>query len=347
LPNSPAALCRAWRERYNLPGLAAALVDASRPGYPLVYSDSFGFAQLELSCPLAPDGVFEIASLTKLFTAEAVMLLVHDGQLALETPIGSLLPELPRGWQAVTPGQILRHRSGIRNYAAVPEYWLHTREDLPYSHILDLVRDQPLDFEPGSRYAYDNTGFYLLGLLIEAVTGLRYSEFLHQRIFVPLGMSQTRCQDYSELIPRRVAGYSRVDAQTRNKPYYSPTGTYAAGCLVSSVGDLARWASSLHTDQIMPMTLREQMLRPEPSPAANEVAEGFQLGLGWFRLENEGKPFWGHNGGILGFASSLVHFPELRRTAIVLTNCDWLEEPHRLALELIDALDQTADFYPG
>lgn len=318
-----------------MPGLAAGLIDASRPAYPLTFSESFGFAQLELSVPLTSDGVFEIASVTKLFTAEAVMLLVHEGRLRLSDTLGQHLGNLPESWQGITLEQVLRHQSGIRNYTAVPEYWLHTHENLSREHILSLVRDLPLDFAPGSRYAYDNTGFYLLGLLLEAVSGLSYGELLQERIFKPLYMNSTRVQDYECLVERRVAGYSKVEGRIRNKPFYSPTGTFSAGCLLSNLSDLSRWAASLHTEALLPLELREQMWTAQPSAEGNERDQGFEMGLGWFRLDNEGQPFWGHNGGILGFGSSFVHLPERKLTAIVLTNCDWLENPHQLALELI------------
>ena len=340
MPNSPTAICRQTRDRLQLPGLAAALIDASRPGYPLIFSESFGLAQLELTVPLTSDCVFEIASLTKLFTAEMILLLVNDGQLSLGDTLGSHMPDLPESWQGITLEQILRHQSGIRNYTAVPEYWEHTHVDLPREHILALVKDLPLDFAPGSRYAYDNSGYYLLGILLEVVSGQSYGDLLQQRIFAPLYMSSTRMQDYTRLIPRRVAGYSRVDGQVRNKPYYSPTGTFSAGCLVSSLTDLSRWAASLQAETLLPQSLRQQMWTPVASGLANEADEGFTMGLGWFCLENGGQPFWGHNGSILGYTASLVHLPERHLSAIVLSNCDWFERPHELALELIQALPE-------
>lgn len=333
-----ARICRDWLQQRELVGLSAAIVEHDG----LVWAKGFGSAQLELGVPVGQGSVFEIASLTKLLTAELVLQLVAAGQLGLEQTLGETLAcvdtSLPPAWYPIRIEQILRHSSGIRNYTAVPAYWQHTREDLPYSHILDLVRLMPLDFEPGSRYAYDNTGFFLLGLLLEAITGARYDELLRTRIFTPLGMKASRAQDYGALAPGRAAGYSRVEGHIRNKPYYSATGTFSAGCVLASASDLALWAANLYSGHLPP-ELRAAQFTPRLSLAANEVAEGFSLGLGWFRLDNGGKPFWGHNGGILGFASSLVHLPERRRTAIVLANCDWLENPHELSLALLDALD--------
>lgn len=331
-------ICRDWLQQRELVGLSAAVVENQA----IVWEQGFGSAQLELDVPVGRDSVFEIASITKLLTAELVLQLVAEGKLRLDQTLGETLARvdisLPPAWYVIRIEQILRHSSGIRNYTAIPAYWQHTREDLPYSHILDLVRLMPLDFEPGSRYAYDNTGFFLLGLVLEAITGERYEELLRRRIFTPLGMKSSRVQDYSLISPGRVAGYSRVEGQIRNKPYYSATGTFSAGCVLASASDLARWATQLYSDRL-PAELRAAQFTPQLSRAANEVAEGFSLGLGWFRLDNGGKPFWGHNGGILGFASALVHLPESGRTAIVLTNCDWLENPHELSLALLDALE--------
>ncbi|MEZ0371787.1 MAG: serine hydrolase domain-containing protein [Candidatus Sericytochromatia bacterium] len=315
-----------------MPGLAAAVVKGGQ----LVWAGSTGSAQLELAVPLTTDSVFEIASITKLFTAEVIMLLVQAGRLALTDAIGDYLGSLPEAWQGIRIIDILRHRSGIRNYTTLPAYWKHTREDLPYSHILEMVADLPLESAPGSRYAYDNTGFFLLGLLLESLSGKTYGELLQELIFAPLNMQATRVQNYVSVIPGRVAGYTKIEGEICNKPYYSATGTFSGGCLLSSVTDLARYSASLHTHALLPESLRAQMWTPEASPAGNELAAGFCLGLGWFHLDD--PPFWGHNGSIKGFASALVHMPDIRTTAIVLTNADWLERPDRLACELIAKL---------
>lgn len=330
------AICRRWLALEQLPGLAVALVESER----IRWEAAFGFAQLELEVPLTPQSPCEIASITKLLTAELVLRAWADGLIQLETTLAEAFAErpfpggLPPAWGPIRVADLLRHRSGIRNYTAVEAYWRHTREDLPPEHILALVRELPLDFTPGSRYAYDNTGFYLLGLLLEAIHGQTYAELLQQQIFAPLQM-QARIQDYAVLVPGRVAGYVRQGERIVNKPYYSPTGTYSAGGVLASARDLARWAAALYAPQRR--RWRERMWMPDPSPAGNERAEGFCLGLGWFRLENDGRPFWGHNGGICGFVSALVHLPDTRRTAIVLCNGDWLKEPHRLGLELLAA----------
>ncbi|MGV3527012.1 MAG: serine hydrolase domain-containing protein [Candidatus Sericytochromatia bacterium] len=325
------ALCAQWFQSQRLPGLAVGL----QHGEQTVWAGQWGQAQLELGVPTGPETVFEIASVTKLFTTEAVLKAVQAGQLRLDDRLGQHLKGLPAAWQDVQVQQILTHQSGLRNYTAVPEYWLHTREDLPASHILNLVRDLPLDFAPGDQYAYDNTGFYLLGLLLEAVAGLSYAEVLQRQIFRPLGMHATRANDYRQRVPQRAAGYSLVEGEIVNKVYYSPTGTFAAGCLLSSVADLLRWSARLHDPDWLDPALRQACWTPRPSRAGNERQDGLQLGLGWFEVQTAQGPFWGHNGGIQGFSSSLIHLPESRWTAVVLSNGDWAAEPHLLARELL------------
>ncbi len=325
--------CLRFLEASGIPGLAAALVR----GDDFLFLAGLGVASLEHDLPVTADTAFEIASVTKLFTAEAALLLVQDGLIELDTPLADHL-ELPPGWRGVTVRHALTHQSGIRNYTLPPGYWERIREDRSAEEILALVADLPLDFEPGARYAYDNTGFYLLGLLIEAVTGESYEDHLGRRIFAPLGMTTTRVNDYAVPVRGRASGYSRVNDRIVNKTYYSTSNTFSAGVLLSSARDLATWAASLGVEEGA-RALRERMWTPQPSREGNERSLHFTVGLGWFLLDFGGRSYAGQNGSLQGFSSTLLHRLDQRLSAVVLYNGDWVEEPHRLALELIGLAD--------
>jgi CubicO group peptidase (beta-lactamase class C family) len=306
-------------------------------GRPLL-SKGYGWANLELRVPATADTVWEIASITKLFTAQAIMLLVADGKLTLDSTLGAYLPDLPTAWQTARLDHLLTHRAGIPNYTDPPAYWQTTRLDISREAILDLVRDRPLDFAPGTRWRYSNTGYYLLGLLIEARSGQPYAEFLAQRIFVPLGMTATRANDPYAIVPGRAAGYTLVDGELRNAEYYSASGTYAAGVLLSTVADLARWDAALATGTVLDPALVAEMWTPRRPDLPAEPGAGFRMGWGWFVFDEwDGTPrrWAGHNGGIKGFSSTLTHFFEPALTVVLLFNRDGYDRPDSLARPII------------
>ncbi len=318
--------------RRHIPGLSLAVVQQGQP----VLLAGYGQSNLEWEIGAAPDTVYEIASVTKLFTAMAIMMLVESGRLSLSDTIGQYLPEMPRTWHAITLQHILTHQSGLKPYTDMPRYWETTRHDLSREEILGLVRDLPLRFTPGERSAYDNTGYYLLGLILERASGLSYADFLQQRIFAPLQMNDTRANDYAAIVSRRAAGYSLRAGQHVNKPYYSTAGTFSAGILLSTVADLAKWDVAVRRHILIAPQTHAQMLTPHPSVQGNEQEFGYWHGLGWFLLKHNGHPFAGHNGGIQGFASSYAHFLQRDLTVILLCNLDNIETPHEIALRVAD-----------
>jgi CubicO group peptidase (beta-lactamase class C family) len=293
--------------------------------------------------------MFEIASVTKLFTAQAIMLLVEDGLLRLEDEIGRILPDLPAAWQTITIENCLRHQSGIPSYTQPDAYWQQTRVDKTHAQIFSLVSDLPLNFAAGQRYSYDNTGFYLLGMVIEQVSQLAYGDFLQKRIFAPLNMVNTRTNDYAAIIPHRAAGYelannqqstensqqSTSDSSFVNKPFYSTSNTFSAGNIVSSGRELALWAAGwqglLSAESVAAMWTKRI------SPEADERDMGFVIGLGWFFVEHGGHRFAGHNGGIVGFSSSYCHFLDDDTVIIVLANGP-VANPHEIAVAVKNAL---------
>jgi D-alanyl-D-alanine carboxypeptidase len=315
-------------QKHHIPGLSLGIIQDDTP----LLMKGYGLANVELSVPATKDTVYEIASITKLFTATMVMMFVQDGQIALDDPISTYLPNLPGAWSGITIRHILAHQSGIHSYTNTEKYWQKTRLDISRAEILELVSGLPLDFQPGERQAYDNTGYYLLGFLIEEISGKPYNICLKERIFDPLGMNRTRANDPYEIVAKRAAGYTYRDDQLKNAEYYSTAGTFSGGILLSTVSDLAKWAGTLYTDTLLNQTNRGLMWTPHKSATANEDENGFVLGLGWFLVNHHGRRFAGHNGNIVGFSSSLTHFLDSHLTVITLCNLDTLEMPPEINL---------------
>lgn len=282
--------------------------------------------------------MFAIASITKLFTAQAIMQLVQKERVSLDASIREYVPQLPSAWQAATIRHMLRHSSGIPNYTDVPEYWHSTRLDVSREHILDLVLEKPLDFPPGTNWNYSNTAYYLLGMLIEAVSGQSYDDYLCTHIFTPLGMSATCMNDPYRIVPARAAGYTLQDAELRNAEYYSASGTYAAGALLTSLRDLAMWDAALYTEDLLPQTVVQQMWTPSEDAKPIEKRGGFVTGLGWFIFDDfHGRDMrWaGHNGGVKGFSSAVVRFIDEELTVFLLMNRDGFDRPEKFIGDIL------------
>jgi D-alanyl-D-alanine carboxypeptidase len=318
----------------HIPGLALAV----QQHHTVIHAGYYGYANLEHRVPVTQDTVFEIASVTKLFTTQAILYLVQHNRLTLDDKLADHLANLPDAWQAITVRHCLTHQSGLPSYTSGDAYWQRTREDKTHDEILALVRDLPLRFEPGTHHAYDNTGFYLLGLVIEAVSGEPYADFLKRIIFDPLNIANTRANHYADIIPNRAQGYTYYKKTLANKAFYSTSNTFSAGILLSTVPDLLTWRASLFNDSILNVHYRDLWWKPHPSQAGNERDGGYSLGLGWFILDSPLGQLVGHNGSIAGFSSAFMYFPSSGITAVVLCNAQHVTEPHEIAYQVIELL---------
>ena len=189
--------------KHHVPGISLAIVQRGQ----VVLAKGYGQANVELAVPATEDTVYQLASVTKTFTAAAIMLLVHEGKLGLDDKVTRHLSDLPKAWDAVTVHQLLNHTSGIKSYTSVKDFFKTIRKDYAQREILGLVAREPLEFAPGEKWNYSNSGFFLLGMLIETVTGKTYGEFLDERIFRPLRMTHTRINDLHAVIPNRTGLY--------------------------------------------------------------------------------------------------------------------------------------------
>jgi D-alanyl-D-alanine carboxypeptidase len=317
----------------HIPGMALAI----QRGQDVLHEGYYGLANLEHGIAVTAQTVFEIASVTKLLTAQAVLHLAQGGKISLDEPVMTYLPDLPQTWNAITVRHCLAHQSGIPNYTSVETYGDYARDAKSYEQVLDLVRDLPLNFPPGTRHAYDNTGFYLLGLLIEAVSGKSYGDYLGEIILNPLGMTHTQVNDYDVIVPNRAQGYVYADGLLHNKPFYDTSNTFSAGILLSTVRDLLLWRASLFNDSVLNAEYRKLWWTPHLSVEGNERPH-YMLGLGWFMLDDLVGRFYGHNGGIPGFATAFLYLPVTDVTAVVMCNTNFVNDPHKIALAAIQQL---------
>lgn len=309
-------------EKRHIPGLSLAVMRNGR----IVKMRGYGRASVELDVPATADTVYEIGSVTKQFTATLAMLLAGENRLALEERIGAYLPDLPEAWKSVTVRHLLTHTSGIKSYTSLPDFGKWARSDRTPEEIIGLVAAAPPDFAPGERYAYNNTGYFLLGLILQKVAGKPYGELLRERIFGPLAMTATRVNDLRAILPHRASGYTWEQNQLRNAEYTSMTWPFAAGALVSTVRDLARWEQALAAHTILPRATLERMWTP--ATLADGTPTGY--GFGWAVGERNGRRRISHAGGITGFTCDISRFPEDGITVIVLTNTD-AADPSALA----------------
>jgi D-alanyl-D-alanine carboxypeptidase len=312
-------------QKRHVPGVSIAIVHNGK----VVRARGYGLANVELAVPATENTAYQLASVTKQFTATAIMMLVEEGKLSLDDHITQKLPDLPAAWDAVTVRNLLNHTSGIKSYTSTKDFNKTMRKDFGQRELLDLVTHEPMDFAPGEKWSYDNTGYFLLGMLIEKVTGKAYGEFLDERIFKPLGMSHTRVNDLQVIIPNRAHGYSWDGATLRNGEYVSPTQPFAAGALVSTVSDLIKWDAALTTDRLLKKSSLEQMW------TATKLGNGetADYGFGWQVERVNGHRLIGHGGGIPGFATFIARFVDDKLTVIVLCNGD-SGDPALLARDL-------------
>jgi CubicO group peptidase (beta-lactamase class C family) len=229
------------------PGAAVIVVRDGRT----VLRKAYGMASLELGVPMKPEHLFRIGSITKQFTATAILLLAQQGKLSLQDPITKHLPEYPMHSQTITIEHLLTHTSGIRSYTGMPSFWKTMTLDGTVAEMIDTFKDEPLEFDPGSKWRYNNSGYFLLGAIIEKVSGKSYADFVKESIFAPVGMTHTFYGDVEPILPNRAAGYSKQGDAFVNASYISMKKPYAAGSLLSNVDDLALWDASLYTEKLL------------------------------------------------------------------------------------------------
>jgi CubicO group peptidase (beta-lactamase class C family) len=302
---------RGEMDTHRIPGVALVIIRDGKA----VKTAAYGLANLELNVPVKPETVFEIGSITKQFTAAGILLLAQDGKLSVDDKISAHLPDVPSAWTNITIRHLLTHTSGIKSYTGLDGFQL--TKHLTQPQFISAVGREPMDFAPGVSWKYCNTGFSLLGYIIENVSGQNYWDFMSERIFRPLGMNATTNRLPSLIIPNRASGYEQTNHVLINRDY-DLTEVFSAGAIASTVGDLAKWNAALDGDTLLNAATKEQMW----TPAELNGGKPTKYGFGWFVDTLDGHKNIGHSGSTSGFSATIQRFPDDKLAIIILTNTD-------------------------
>jgi CubicO group peptidase (beta-lactamase class C family) len=296
-----------------LVGVALAVVHDGE----LITLRSYGQAQLQPEVPVTPDTRFQIASLTKQFTAAATMLAIRDGKIGLDDPLQKWLPETPDSWPTITIRQILGHTSGIPDYTTFDGFLELYKQDLPRAEIETRIFAHELTHAPGTAWAYSNSGYFLLGLVLENAWGLPLEDVLTERIFGPLGMTRTLLMRAGAKPEDLAIGYDVGPEGFVPASYNSPSWSFAAGAILSTARDFARWSAALDTETLLTTEEKQQLWTP------TRLADGTatEYGLGWMlKAGPAGRHLVYHRGNKPGFSATIVRLAEDRLSVIVLSN---------------------------
>ncbi len=304
----------ASRFAVDAPGAAVILVKNGT----VVFRKAYGLANLETGTAMRPEMVFEIGSVTKQFTATAILMLAERGKLSLDDDLRKYFPDYPDKAARITVEHLLTHTSGIKSYTEDPKWPPLWRQDLTPQQVIDLTKDAPLEFPPGSKWNYNNTAYTMLGAIIEKVSGVSYADFIRQEIFEPLRMTHSTYGSFTNVIPNRAAGYTRGASGWENAPYLSMTQPYAAGSLMSNVDDLALWDAAVSSSKLVSKASWDRAF------AGFKLADqqDSRYGYGWEIGSYQRRPIIHHGGGIPGYVCHVLRIPQDRVYVAMLTNSD-------------------------
>jgi CubicO group peptidase (beta-lactamase class C family) len=278
-------------------------------GMPL-FSKGYGLANAEHQVANTPETKFRLGSITKQFTAMAILILQEQGKLAVEDPIGKYLDDAPKAWETVTIHHLLTHTGGIPSYTSQPDYVKKMAHPETVTSMIARFKDKPLDFKPGEKFTYSNSGYFLLGAIIEKVSGQSYEAFLKAAIFDPLDMKDTGYDHPSTVLAHRASGYTRKGDVLQNAAYLDMAQPYAAGSLYSTTLDLAKWDRALNDGALISRDSMTRMFTPEKNDYA----------YGWSVTTRSNRKEIAHGGGINGFATDIVRYPDQKVCVVVLCN---------------------------
>jgi CubicO group peptidase (beta-lactamase class C family) len=272
----------------------------------IVYKKAFGMANLELNVPMQPDMVFLIGSITKQFTAVAILQLMEQGKLSLQDEITRFIPDYPTNGYKITIEHLLTHTSGIKSYTNLPEYMGFSRNDLTPEDVIKIFKNQPMEFAPGTKWSYCNSGYFLLGYIIEKASGKTYKEYIEENFFKPLNMTGSCYGNDSKVIKNRASGYQTNGDEVINARYVSMLVPYSAGAIQSTVEDLFKWNQALHSYKL----LRKETLEKAFADYKLPSGKGTGYGYGWMLQQVQGSPTIEHGGSINGFQSNALYLPQ-------------------------------------
>ena len=284
----------------------------------VLFKKGYGMANMEWNVANTPDTKFRLGSITKQFTAMLIMQLVEQGKLKLAEPISTYLPDYPKATGGrITVHQLLTHTAGLPNYTNFPKFFeTVSREPFTPTEFLKKFQDMPLEFEPGSKFSYSNSGYFLLGVLIEKVTGKPYAQVLQEQILTPAQLRDTGYDLFAPIMPKRATGYEKDKGKIINASYLDMSIPYAAGSLYSTVEDLYKWDRALYGEKLLSSAGKAIMFTP--------VKEGYAYGWGVGNTkvgERKDSVFIiSHGGGINGFNTDIARVPQDKQLVVLLNN---------------------------
>jgi CubicO group peptidase (beta-lactamase class C family) len=284
----------------------------------VVFKQAYGFADFEWKIPNTPDTKFRIGSITKQFTATVIVQLVEEGKLSLDATLSSVLPYYRKDTGSkITVHHLLTHTSGIPSYTGLPNFMRDVSRN-PYGvrEFVEKYCSGDLEFEPGSRFLYNNSGYFLLGAVIEAVTNTPYAQVLRERVFEPLGMGGSGYDLSGPILEKRARGYEGGPAGVRNADYLDMGLPYAAGSLYSTVEDLYIWDQALYGERVLPSKAKDRMFEP----GLGNYGFGWMVQKRSIGVDKAERLTIGHGGGINGFNTQITRVPEDRHLVVLFNN---------------------------
>jgi CubicO group peptidase (beta-lactamase class C family) len=296
----------------NAPGISLLIAKNGKA----IYQNEGGLANIELQVPINENSVFEIGSITKQFTSTAILMLEEQGKLSLDDEITKYIPDYPTKGHKITIHHLLNHTSGIKSYTSMQSFFKLDRTDMTPTELIDVFKNEPMDFNPGDDYKYNNSGYILLGHIIEVISKESYADFIQKHIFTPLEMTSSYYGSMKKIIPNRASGYSPGKEGMANANYLSLTLPYAGGSLMSTTGDLLKWQNAVRTYKLISKESYDKATNGSVLNSGRKIDYGY----GWSRGNVSGSATVEHSGGIYGFTANGIYLPEEDIYVIGLTN---------------------------
>jgi CubicO group peptidase (beta-lactamase class C family) len=297
----------------NEPGGAFLISHNGKP----IYKKAFGLANLELEVKMTPDNVFQIGSMTKQFTAVAILMLEEQGKLSVNDPISKFIPDYPNG-KNITVSHLLTHTSGIKDFTKMKTIFEIAQKEMTPKEMMGFFKEEPVDFSPGEKFEYNNSGYIVLGYLIELTAGKTYEEFIQKNIFDKIGMKNSYYASDRKVITNRAYGYHKKSYGFVNKTVISFSVPFSSGSLMSTLDDMLKWQNALNPNVLLqPENLTKAFTRQSLSNS-----EKIEYGYGWHLKNEVGIPTREHGGSIFGFKSMGVYIPSKDIYVLGLSNCD-------------------------
>jgi CubicO group peptidase (beta-lactamase class C family) len=297
-------------KQQKIPGMSIAILKDNK----IIKTQGYGFSNLEHHVPAKSETIYQSGSVGKQFTATAAMMLIEDGKIHLDDPVSKYFQNTPESWKKITVHHLLTHTSGIPDYGAKD---VDFRKDYTEDDLLKILMKLPLEFQPGDKWNYSNSGYMLLGFLIHKASGKFYGDVLEERIFGPLGMTTAQVISESDIVPNRAAGYELKDGKIKNQDWVSPSlNTTADGALYLTALDMSHWAEGLNASRLLKPESFKQMW----TPVKLNNGTSFPYGFGWRLGYQRGHRVIEHSGHWQGFSTGICRYPDFGLTVIMLAN---------------------------